>query len=264
MPSQKTLYLMYHELERPGRDLCQTEAGYLRYVVRETDFRAHLAWLRAAGFHGTSVTEAWAEEDRRRRIAITIDDGCESDLLIAAPLLKAAEFNATFYVVAGFVGRRGYLSVSQLLELDRLGFEIGCHSMTHQYLTVLPTESLRVEIWDSKSCLEDLLGKRVDHFSCPGGRWDQRVALVAEDAGYCSVATSRSGVNSSGDQFSLARVAILRNTPLAQFANICHAQALVPRRVRETILQLAKTVLSDARYDRWRSKALRRVAREGW
>lgn len=258
MASAGTVHLMYHELERPGRALCQTERGYVRYVVSEADFRSQIAWLRGIDFRGSSVTEALAEEvGGRRQVAMTFDDGCETDLVVAAPSLKDAEFNATFYVVAGFIGRRGHSSLDQLRQLRRLGFEIGCHSMTHQYLPALSMEGLRVEICDAKKLLEDALGGRVDHFSCPGGRWDRRIARIAEEAGYRSVATSRSGVNSAADRFSLARVVILRDTPLERFGRLCHAEGLAARRAREAVLNLAKAVLGDARYERWRSVALR-------
>jgi peptidoglycan/xylan/chitin deacetylase (PgdA/CDA1 family) len=254
-----TVYLMYHELEIPGRALYQTEQGYVRYAVSEADFRSQMAWLRAGNFRGSSVTEALAGDGKeRRRVAVTFDDGYETDLLVAAPVLMNVAFGATFYMVAGFVGRRGHLSVEQLRELARLGFEIGCHSMTHRYLPALPMDSLRIEIREAKKLLENILGRRVDHFSCPGGRWDRRVARAAEEAGYRSVATSRSGVNSAADRFSLARVAILRGTPLERFGRLCRADGLAVRRAREVALNLAKVILGNSRYERWRAAALDR------
>ena len=33
MIAGKTVCLMYHELELPGRAMCHAEAGYVRYVV---------------------------------------------------------------------------------------------------------------------------------------------------------------------------------------------------------------------------------------
>src|ERR1043166_453546 len=128
------VYLMYHEIERPYRELCEREQGYARYAVSESRFREHVARMQANGFRGVSVSEALllSNEDKNS-IAITFDDGCETDLTVAAPLLKEANFNATFYVIAGRIGSRGYLSSSQLRQLREMGFEVGCHSMTHDY-----------------------------------------------------------------------------------------------------------------------------------
>ena len=249
---------MYHELQVPGRQLCQNEEGYIRYVVREEDLRRQVAWLRAEGFCGLSVSEALRRTNQAPSIAMTFDDGCETDLIVAAPLLKEAGFGATFYVVTTFLGRPGYLSPAQLRELCELGFEAGCHSMTHSYLTDLDPEKLRTEIAGAKGRLEQLLGRPVQHFSCPGGRWDRRVAMMAREAGYCSVATSRVGRNSSAtDPFRLARLSVLRCTKMDQFARWCRAEGLFVLRAREAFLSAAKVVLGNSTYERLRSALFR-------
>lgn len=253
-----TVYLMYHELELPGRALNQHEEGYVRYVVTETDFRAQLAHLRAGGFLGLNVTEALEHSDQEPPgVAITCDDGSETDRLAAAPLLKEAGFNATFYVVAGFIGRRGYLSPAHLRELSDLGFEIGCHSMTHPYLSHLGPDPLRTEIVEPKARLEQLIGRSVDHFSCPGGRWSRRAAEVAREAGYRSVAASRPGANSRAtDRFRLARVPVMRGTTIAEFDRLCRSQGLLARRARAAVLAAARGVIGHSTYERVRAAIL--------
>lgn len=77
-------------------------------------------------------------------VAISFDDGCETNLIAAALVLEEASFNATFYIVAGWLGKKGYLSVAQLRDLTTLGF--GCHSMTHRFFTNLDERELHVEI----------------------------------------------------------------------------------------------------------------------
>ena len=120
-------YLMYHELEVSGRPLCQSEPGYVRYIVQESSFREQMRMLKAAGFRGLSVSNALAGLDDKP-IAITFDDGCETDLLVAAPILKEAGFTATSYITTGFVGKSGYLSAAQVRQLVGYGVEVGCHS----------------------------------------------------------------------------------------------------------------------------------------
>lgn len=256
--SDGIVYLMYHEIERAGRQLCEHEQGYIRYVVSESVFRDHLARLQASGFQGVSVSEALAgSDDDKRSIAITFDDGCETDLLIAAPLLKAANFNATFYAIAGRIGERGYLSRIQLRQLSESGFETACHSMTHSYLDDLSDNELRVEIAESKDRLEQITGKRVAHFSCPGGRFSRAVARIAREAGYASVATSRIGVNTKAtDSFALSRVAVLRSIGPGEFDRICRAEGFAARRARTGLLNAAKVILGNSFYERVRSSVL--------
>jgi peptidoglycan/xylan/chitin deacetylase (PgdA/CDA1 family) len=258
MARSGTVYLMYHELEVPRRELCKAQNGYVRYVVKECDFRAQLLCLKAGNWGGMSVSEGLADfRAGEPGVVLTFDDGCETDLILAAPLLKELGFNATFYVVAGYVGRRGYLSEAQLRELAGLNFEIGCHSMTHPHLADLDPERLRTEVVAAKERLEQMLGRRVDHFSCPGGRWNRRVARVAAEAGYRSVSTSRIGTNSSAaDPFRLSRAPVMRATSLAAFERLCSGKGLVARQAEEEVLALAKRLLGNSIYDTVRSTLL--------
>jgi peptidoglycan/xylan/chitin deacetylase (PgdA/CDA1 family) len=257
------VYLMYHELGMQGRPPCQDEPGYLRYVVDQNEFRRQLADLAAHGFRGLSVTQALTETNGTgRSVAITFDDGCETDLLAAAPMLSEMGFGATFYVVAGFLGRRGYLSEDQVRELSSLGFEIGSHSVTHPYLPSLAPRELRTEVLESKDRLEQIIGAPVDHFSCPGGRWTPLVSEIARAGGYRSVATSRIGVNSHrSDPFRLARVAVRRETDVATFSRLCRSEGLLAERARNSVLAAAKGLLGDRLYERVRAGVLHRGSR---
>jgi peptidoglycan/xylan/chitin deacetylase (PgdA/CDA1 family) len=247
---------MYHELARPGRPTCEDGPGYLRYVVAEEEFRQHLAALKAAGVAGVSVGRALDEEadERAARVCVTFDDGCETDLLFAAPLLEEFGGGATFYVVAGFVGRRGYLAPAQVRELAGRGFEVGSHSLTHRFLNGLGDKEVRRELSESKERLEQWSGRAVEHFSCPGGRWDARVAAAAREAGYRTVATSRVGANGPGsDLFRLARVAVRRGADEREVVRAARGEGLLAQRARAAALDFAKSVLGDAVYHKLHS-----------
>jgi peptidoglycan/xylan/chitin deacetylase (PgdA/CDA1 family) len=258
MTAGTMVYLMYHELELPGRSLCSPESGYVRYVVSESNFRSQISWLRDSGWAGLSVSQALAAP-QDRAVAITFDDGTETDLIVAAPLLKEAGFQATFYITVGFLGQRGYLSPAQLKELAQLGFEIGCHSMTHPYLSDLDSHGLHREIVEARQELEQILGAPVEHFACPGGRYDQRAREVAHQAGYASVATSRPHANSASvDRLALGRVVIMRDTSIPAFGQLCRGQGLWKKQLGVAAYQTAKRLLGNRLYDQLRALLLRR------
>jgi hypothetical protein len=244
--------LMYHELERPGRELSRTDSGYVRYVISESLFRTQLDTLTRLELQGCSVGEALTNSNSMgARVVLTFDDGCETDYAVAAPLLQQRQFNATFYIVTGYLGRRGHLSTSQLRELHQLGFEIGSHSVTHPYLCDLEMDELTSELKGSKQQLEQILGAPVHHFSCPGGRWDARVAAVARASGYASVATSRIGINHAhSDPFCLARLAITGRTSPEAFELQCRGRGLLLRRVSSQLLDVTKNVLGNGTYEK--------------
>ena len=256
------VFLMYHELGLSGRPVCQTVAGYSRYVVEEAHFRSQIRWLQAAGWRGMSVSEALASgspsSKEQQTVAVTFDDGCESDLTAAAPILKEGGCNATFYVTVGFIGQSGYMNPEQVRELSALGFDVGCHSMTHAYLTDLDDRGLRREISQAKTQLEQILGKQIEHFSCPGGRYNARVMQAVRDAGYRSLANSRVHGNArTTDPFALGRVAILRETGLPAFRGVCRGEGFWKMQLRDGLRNAAKQVLGNSLYDRSRALLLR-------
>ena len=258
MASPATIFLMYHELEVPGRPLCQSEPGYVRYVLAKSAFEEQMRWLAQAGWRACAVGEALGKV-QSNRVAITFDDGCATDLLVAAPMLRQLGFGATFYLTVGFLNTPGYLSSAQVRELGGMGFEIGCHSMTHPYLGDLSDDALNEEIAVAKQRLEQIAGCEVRQFSCPGGRWDARVAAVARRAGYQSVATSRYVANTpQTDPFCLGRVAILRGTSTASFAKLCGGEGLWQYQLRDAVRAGAKRLLGNSFYDQMRSLMLAR------
>lgn len=250
---------MYHELEVSSPPKCGEDPGYVRYVVPESHFRDQMFWLKSNGWRGISVGDSLSFS-KRRTLAITFDDGCETDLLVAAPLLAEIGFGATFYVTVDFLGKSGYMSLSQVRELAELNFEIGCHSLTHAYLCGLNDKSLHREIVESKSRLEQILGLPVRHFSCPGGRYDLRTVAVVKTAGYRSLATSRIHWNSSStDPFRLGRIAVLRDSTASSFRSVCEGRGLWKRQLRAGLQDTAKALLGNSAYDHIRGLLMRGV-----
>lgn len=250
-----TVFLMYHELELPGRPLCQSDPGYVRYIIWADEFSAQMRQIRDLSLRGVSVTEAL--NFANPAVCITFDDGCETDLTSAAPILKDLGFGATFYVCSGFIGKPGYLSIAELRELQRQGFEIGCHSMSHPYLPDLDDAGLQREIGDAKVMLEQMLGVPVQHFSCPGGRYDGRVLQVAKQAGFLTVATSIPRANAPAcDLFQLGRVAITRGMD-EDFRRVCRGKSLWKAELTMNIRDGVKKLLGNRMYDRVRGLLLR-------
>jgi peptidoglycan/xylan/chitin deacetylase (PgdA/CDA1 family) len=259
-----TTGLMYHELQRLERPLAESAPGYLRYVLDESLFARQMAWMQSAGLEGVSLGRAHRTAfNAPGQVAITFDDGCESDWVIAAPRLLECGFGATFYVVSRWIGRRaGFLTPAQLRELASAGFEVGSHSATHAFLTDLDPAALRRELTESKDEIENMIGRPVTHLSCPGGRANRRVADGAREAGYESMATSRIGVNGPHtDRFTLARCPVLRDTTQDTFQAFCRGDRLAVLQVRARALDAAKALFGNHLYASIRNAALKTVVR---
>jgi peptidoglycan/xylan/chitin deacetylase (PgdA/CDA1 family) len=256
MSQPRIVFLMYHELELAGRAICQSEPGYARYVLPLATFRSQMEWIRNSGLRGLNVSQALAYSGGKS-VCITFDDGCETDLIAAAPILREIGLDAAFYVTAGRLGATGYLSESQLRELAAQGFEIGCHSMTHAYLSDLGDSDLQREIAGAKNRIEQILGKGIEHFSCPGGRYNRRALEMARRAGFKSVANSEFHVNTPAtNRYELGRIPMLRDLTLGQFAAVCSGKGLWKKRLTHRTRRGAQLLLGNKTYDRLRAVLL--------
>ena len=257
MAPSRIVFLIYHEFELPGLTLVQSEPGYVRYILPLETFRSQMRWLKNSGFRGLSVSEAVCYP-QEPSVCITFDDGCETDLIAAAPVLREFGFRATFYVTAGFLGTAGYLKAEQVRELDALGFEIGCHSMTHPYLSDLSDLELGREIVDAKAQIEQMLGHVIEHFSCPGGRYDRRTLETARRAGFRTVANSEFHTNSAATSpYELGRVAMLRDLPLEEFGATCRGRGFWKKQFADRARHSVQQVLGNRVYDKLRAALLR-------
>jgi hypothetical protein len=70
---------------------------------------------------------------RQAAYSFACDDGRRDDLAWAA-VCAARGVAGTFFCVPDFFGDPGFLTSAEVLRLDSLGMEIGCHSMTHARL----------------------------------------------------------------------------------------------------------------------------------
>ena len=153
-----------------------------------------------------------------RGIIISFDDGYEDNFTHAFPILKKYGFRAIILLVAGYIGAESswdekaherLLTWAQIEEMSRAGFEFGSHSRTHCLLPPLSQEEMRQEIGESKSILEKGLGKVVEFFSYPWGKFDEKVKNVVKSCGYRASFSTLPGKNGQGeDPFSLRRVLI--------------------------------------------------------
>jgi len=258
MAASHIVFLMYHELELPGRKLCQSKPGYARYILPLDTFCGQMEWMKKSGIRGLNVSQA-LRYPTEPSVCLTFDDGCETDLIAAAPLLRECGFNATFYLTASFLGATGRLTANQVRELNSQGFEIGCHSMTHPYLSDLAEPDLKREIVAAKLQIEQIVGHPIEHYSCPGGRFDRRTLEMARRAGFQTVANSRFHANSPRtSRYDLGRVAMLRDMPLAEFAATCRGQGLWKKGLQDSARRGVQRLLGNRTYDRLRNVLLRK------
>lgn len=120
------------------------------------------------------------------RITSSWDDRNVLDLKLA-DLLNKYGVKGTFYVQRKRNSRS--LSDEEVKRISDAGFEIGAHSLTHRDLTTISLAEAREEIRDSKAYLEDLLGKKVNMFCYPRGKYNSSIVELVKEAGFVGART---------------------------------------------------------------------------
>ncbi len=96
---------------------------------------------------------------------------------------------------------------AQALEMDAENVRVESHTVTHPILTNIGQNALDFEMQTSKKRLEEMLGRRIDHFCYPNGSLDKNVCEAAKNAGYSSAVTTTYGFNDAAtDRFLMNRI----------------------------------------------------------
>src|SRR5260370_172572 len=156
-----------------------------------------------------------------RPVVLTVDDGYADFYTTAVPEMRRYGFTAADYVVPGVVGCGSFMSWSQVVAVDRLGFTIGAHTMNHVALTRVPTWRAVAEMSESKKALEDMLGHPVTEFAYPYGNFNRYLAGRARAMGFESAASTMPGAwHQPGELWWLDRQRVSGWTTLAGFAQL--------------------------------------------
>lgn len=126
-------------------------------------------------------------------LTISVDDGHVSDLWSAELLCKFG-LKATFYIPRTNP-ERAVITQRKLKELAT-EFEVGGHTLSHTQLPALTENRAWEEIRGCKDWLEDVLGRPVQSFCYPRGKYNRRVRELVKRAGFLGARTCHYNLNS--------------------------------------------------------------------
>jgi peptidoglycan/xylan/chitin deacetylase (PgdA/CDA1 family) len=240
--------LLYHGIEDGERSARQMDDVDREYVLERARFERHIAYLAAKP--PSSV-----------RTVISFDDGDASCYSIAAPVLERHGLRGEFFIVTGWIGQPGFMTVDELRELARRGHGVHSHSRTHPKLTALTPAQIDDELRGSKDDLEAALGQAVTQFSIPGGAYDNRVVDIARRAGYQSVMNSVEGYNDeAAAPFLLQRFTPRTYSDVSMLEAICEHPGRTTARlaIKRTALRVARGVMGESGYGKLRARLISR------
>ncbi|MBZ5506254.1 MAG: polysaccharide deacetylase family protein [Acidobacteriia bacterium] len=232
--ARQNAVLAYHEV--------MLESNYA-YCVTSSAFAGHLR-----------LFDSLAKIGQHSPVEITFDDGEQSQLHNALPLLAEYGVFARYFVTPGLIGTAAkFLGWDELKTLQNAGHSIQSHGWSHKFLTFCSDDELAHELSASKQLLEQKLGVAVDEISVPGGRWNRRVIEACAAAGYRRVyvsdpwiATTMFGIEVIG------RFMVRRTTTNAELQKIVQRDhsALWKLRMRSQVRQGIVGLVGDGLYHR--------------
>ncbi len=109
-----------------------------------------------------------------KKILITIDDGFQSFYKEAWPYLKKNNIPFILFISTEPVGRNGYMTWDQIIEIENsnLGI-IGHHSHTHEYLIDMTNKDFVNDIETASKIFKEKLGYVPSIFSYPFGEYSK-------------------------------------------------------------------------------------------
>lgn len=175
--NRRSKVLYYHDI-----DSQYTEMG-----TPFSLFKSHIKEIRNTGFEIVDKIE-----DEKNQVLIAFDDGWKG-LYDHRDFFIKEDLKPTVFIAVDLIGKPGYLTKEEIIELQSIGFVFQAHSWTHTGLPDHHGDDLKHEVYDSKLELEGLFSCSFDEICFPQGRYSDEVIDICLHSGYHLMYTSIPG-----------------------------------------------------------------------
>lgn len=150
-------------------------------------FKKHLEVIRKEGY--TIVPRITEKEGQ---VAIMLDDGFRG-IYECRQFFYDNNICPTIFLAVELIGKEGFLTREEILDLQAHGFIFECHSWSHKDLTTWDDEELKRELGESKAYLLKMLNKPVTEMCLPIGYFNDHILTQIKTYGYEKVYSSIPG-----------------------------------------------------------------------
>ena len=162
------LSIMYHRFD---------ENKYPSTNIRMNIFLKHIQLIKDLNYEFVNPKDFqnnFKIPKKRKKILLTIDDAFQSFYDVAWPFLKKNKIPFILFVSTEPVGNRGYMTWSQIKEIDNENFAIiGHHSHSHKYLIDKSNQDFIKDIETANQIFNKEIGYVPNLFSYPFGEYSE-------------------------------------------------------------------------------------------
>lgn len=209
---RKLTILAYHSIDNSDSNVS----------ISPVLFSQHLRYLKEKHFNVITLSQGLkllkSHESLDKKVVLTFDDGYDNFHSKAFPLLSQYHFPATVFLVVRYVGREStwekknkitaqrLMNWSQIEKLSHSGIEFGSKSLTHRDLTRISINEVREEVEESRTTIEEHVGKDVRLFAYPFGIYNGSVRETVRKYYDAAVGTNLAEATEKEDIYDLSRV----------------------------------------------------------
>ena len=162
------LSIMYHRFN---------ENKYPSTNIKMDVFKKHIQLIKNLNYefiHPKNFENNFNTPKKQKKILLTVDDGFQSFYEEAWPYLKKNKIPFILFVSTEPVGNKGYMSWSQIKEIENEDFVIiGHHSHSHEYLINKSNEDFVKDMETANKIFIENLGYIPNLFSYPFGEYSE-------------------------------------------------------------------------------------------
>jgi peptidoglycan/xylan/chitin deacetylase (PgdA/CDA1 family) len=164
---------------------------------------------------------------------------------------------ASFFITTAHIDQKvDFVTRKQIRRMSENGMSIGSHTHNHKFLDELSPGEIFEELRQSKTCLEDIIGREISFLSCPGGRYNSAVIDIAANIGYRGVFTSVPTSKIFDDAILVSGRFLIDSTvqlhTFIQIVNL-HTMYIAKERLEYTLKSAIKKTIGNSAYHKvWR------------
>lgn len=232
---KQTIIMCYHNV---GED-------NWRFTTPAHVFEEHIQFFQKTG-SVVSLTEALSNpHPEKTQYVITFDDGYEGLYHTAAPILEKYHMPATVFVLGTPQQANRYelnnnlefMSVQQIKQLIKKGWEVGYHTATHADLRQMTEKDVHKEVGYTKQVAEKVLGTTMRYFAYPRGIYNTKIKNIVQNSSYIAAFTVDGGVVTTKDMYAIDRVPMEGKVTTSELAAIVTPLGLLSLKIFMRVLQ---------------------------